>query len=94
MTFTLNISLELVQSLQAEAAQQGQVMSAIVSQLLEARYHGPVFTPERQAAWEAMLDSFSEGDAEEQRVSLDHLMHDLHEDRPGQRRVFGPGYNP
>lgn len=44
--------------------------------------------------WDALLDSFSEGEAEDHRETVEALARGLNEDRPGQRRVFGEGYNP
>jgi len=41
-----------------------------------------------------MIDSFREGDPEEQRACFEQLKKDLDEDRPGQRSVFGTGFNP
>ena len=42
----------------------------------------------------ALLDSFEEGDAEQQRRDLEALQEGLEEARPGQRRLFGEGVNP
>lgn len=49
---------------------------------------------ERQAATLAVLDSFMEQDEAEHKETLRVLRKALDEDRPGQRRVFGEGYNP
>jgi len=42
----------------------------------------------------ALLDSFAEGDPEQQRRELAELEAGIEESRPGQRRVFGEGFNP
>lgn len=42
----------------------------------------------------ALLDSFEEGDADQQRQDLKALQEGLEEARPGQRRLFGEGVNP
>lgn len=46
------------------------------------------------AAWNALLDSFDAGDAQDHRDTVATLAQALNEDRPGQRRVFGEGINP
>jgi len=50
--------------------------------------------PYNQAALIAALDSFDEGDAEEQRETLAYLKMAIDRDRPGQRSIFGEGINP
>lgn len=42
----------------------------------------------------AALESFEQGDAEEQRQTLKYLETAIDRDRPGQRRIFGTGLNP
>lgn len=42
----------------------------------------------------AALDGFERGDAEEQARTLNYLETAIDRDRPGQRRIFGPGTNP
>lgn len=42
----------------------------------------------------ALLDSFRAGDPEQQRQDLEALQAGLEEARPGQRRLFGEGFNP
>lgn len=54
----------------------------------------PVMTEEGRRAWKDFFDTLEDGDPEEQRETLAMLEKALDEDRPGQRRVFGPGYNP
>ena len=46
---------------------------------------------ERNARLIALLNSFEEGDAEQQRQDLAALQNGIEEARPGQRRVFGEG---
>ena len=57
-----------------------------------------VTEPEKQPydpqAAAAVLRSFLEQDEQEHRETLELLMRVVDEDRPGQRRVFGEGYNP
>lgn len=50
--------------------------------------------PYNPAGLVAALESFEQGDAEEQRQTLKYLETALDRDRPGQRRIFGPGINP
>lgn len=53
---------------------------------------------ERNAGAIALLRSWAKEDdpevIEDQRETLDYLKRAIDEDRPGQRRVFGEGYNP
>lgn len=42
----------------------------------------------------ALLDSFEGGDPEQQRQDLEALQAGLEKARPGQRRLFGEGFNP
>lgn len=103
MSITIDVAPDVERRIHLEAAQQGQDVPALVRGVLEERFGAPAprqggkpdfFSPESIAAWEAMIDSFSEGDEQEQRETLEWLQQHLDEDRPGQRRVFGPGYNP
>ena len=50
----------------------------------------PVMTKEGRRAWEEALDALEAGDVDEQRETLALLKKALDDDRPGQRRVFGP----
>lgn len=101
MSITIDVAPDVEQRIQIEAAQQGQDATVLLRRVMEERFGAPrpqakpdFFSPESIAAWEAMIDSFSEGDEREQRETLEWLRTHLDEDRPGQRRVFGPGYNP
>ena len=49
---------------------------------------------DRNARLIALLDSFDDGDPEQQRQDFDALQAGLDAARPGQRRLFGPGANP
>lgn len=50
--------------------------------------------PYNQAGLVAALESFEQGDAEEQRQTLKYLETAIDRDRPGQRRIFGSDLNP
>lgn len=103
MSITIDVAPDVEQRIQKEAAKQGQDVHALVRQVVEERFGtSPTpktriangWTEEQLADWNAMLDSFSEGEPEEQRASFEQLKRDLEEDRPGQRSVFGTGFNP
>lgn len=94
MTITIDVSPEAEIRLRAEAAQKGQDLDTYVGQVVTQRYHVPLMTEVGRRAWEAIFDELLEGDADEQRETLAILEKALDEDRPGQRRVFGPGMNP
>lgn len=49
---------------------------------------------DRNARLIALLDTFDDGDPEQQRQDFDALQAGLDDARPGQRRLFGPGVNP
>ena len=59
----------------------------------DTRYTQPRLS-ERSARLIALLDTFDEGDPEQQRQDFDALQAGLDDARPGQRRLFGPGVNP
>ncbi len=48
----------------------------------------------RNARLIALLDTFDAGDPEEQRRELAALQTGIEAARPGQRQVFGDGFNP
>lgn len=50
--------------------------------------------PYDPVAFIALLDSFDEGDPDEQKKTLEHLKVALDRNRPGQRSIFGEGVNP
>lgn len=94
MTITLDIPPEAEERLRAEAARHGQDVDTYVGQVFTQRYHVPLMTEEGRRAWREALDSMAEGDPDEQRETLALLEKNLNADRPGQRRIFGEGYNP
>lgn len=47
-----------------------------------------------QARLIALLDTFDAGDPEQQQRDLANLQSGIEEARPGQRQVFGDGFNP
>ncbi len=53
-----------------------------------------VAIPERNARLIALLDSFEQGDVDQQRQDFAALQAGVEEARPGQRQVFGEGFNP
>ena len=56
--------------------------------------HTPPSISDRNTRLIALLDSFDEGDPEQQRQDFVALQTGLDAARPGQRRLFGPGVNP
>ncbi len=53
-----------------------------------------VLRAKKNAGLVALLRSFSEGDAEQQKSDLAALQTGLEEARPGQRKLFSEGFNP
>ncbi len=106
MSIILNVAPEVEQRVEREAAEHGQDAATFLRRIVEERFGVPAqpsqasapkpdfFSEESIAAWQAMIDSFDEEDAEEQRATLTLLQQVVEEDRPGQRRVFSPGANP
>ncbi len=60
----------------------------------DIRHTAPPSIPERNARLIALLDTFDDGDPEQQRQDFDALQAGLDDARPGQRRLFGEGVNP
>ncbi len=89
MTITLELAPDQEEHLAAQASREGLTPVAYLKRLA-----GLEKSPAAPTAWEALLDSFEEGDEEDQRETLALLQRALEEDRPGQRRVFGSGFNP
>lgn len=84
MTIVLDLAPEQEARLRAEAALRGMTPAAYLKGLAN------LDTPSSEIAdWEAMLDSFEEGEAEDHRETLTLLQKSVDEDRPGQRRIFG-----
>lgn len=106
MSIILDVTPEVEQRVEREAAEHGQDAATFLRQYVEERFGAPAetdkpsmekpdfFSEKSISAWQAMVDSFGEGDPEEQRETLALLQKAIDADRPGQRRVFGPGYNP
>ncbi len=91
MTITIDVPSEIASQLSAEADRQGKDVPEVVQSLVAQRFTPRPYDP---AAMIALLDSFDEGDADEQRETLEYLMVAIDRDRPGQRSIFGEGINP
>jgi hypothetical protein len=91
MTVTIDISPEKEHRLLEKAANAGVAPLEYVSNLVEDDLDG---LSERQRAMLAVLDSFMEQDEQDHIDTMACLRKALNEDRPGQRRIFGEGYNP
>lgn len=91
MTITIDVSPEVARKLSAEADRLGEDVPDIVRGLVERQLAASPVRPYDPAA---ALDSFDEGDEQEQRETLDTLIEALDRDRPGQRSIFGQGVNP
>lgn len=92
MTIPINLPPDVADRLSRKAAQDGQDIPGYMRQIAlreAALWDAPTLT-----AWDALLDSFSGGDSEDHRETVETLARALNEDRPGQRRVFGAGVNP
>jgi hypothetical protein len=92
MTLMLDLTPDVDAAIREAARRKGRSPEQEASDALRSVFApGP---PINIVAWEAMLDSFTEGDAEDQRETLTILERAVDEDRPGQRRIFGEGFNP
>lgn len=105
MTLTLHLPPDTEEALAEAAEQQGTTPEQAAEQALRERFTPkskplpqwatpltrPPYDPAKALA---TLDSFDDGDAEEQRETLSVLMESIDRDRPGQRRIFGEGINP
>lgn len=99
MTITIDVPSEIAERLSAEAAQNGTEVPDVVQGLVRQHYvtRKPPRRPTRPydpVALKAVLESFEDGDAEEQRTTLEYLQVAIDRDRPGQRSIFGEGINP
>ena len=94
-TFTVDLPTEVAERLARKAARQGQDVSGLLRQpdAREAEAT-PIWDAATLAKWDALLDSFREGEEDDHRDTVSALAQALNEDRPGQRRVFGVGTNP
>ncbi len=93
MTITIELPPDIADSLTRRAAQTGQDVAGYVRQMAE-REATAVWDAPALAAWDALLDSFDAGEAEDHRETVATLAKALNDDRPGQRRVFGEGFSP
>lgn len=100
MTVTLDLPPHDEESLRQRATQEGleigdYLLSVVRRDADEARRRS---LTERNQAAIALLDKFANtdeyGTAEEQRETLEHLRDALDANRPGQRSIFGEGFNP
>lgn len=98
MSLTLDLPPEVEAALAEAARQQGTTPEHLAADRL-----GDLYTPSEKPsvtitpeiiAWEAMFDSFDQGNTEEQKKTIEFLKTALDRDRPGQRSIFGEGTNP
>lgn len=99
MTITIDVPAEIAERLSAEAAQEGKAVPEVVQGLVTEHYvnrrpSGRPIRPYDPAALMTLLDSFNDGDPEEQQTTLEYLKVAIDRDRPGQRSIFGEGINP
>lgn len=94
-TLTIDLPSDVAEKLARRAVQQGQDTAWLLRQLAEREaQRTALWDAPAMAEWNALLDSFSEGDEEDHRDTVAILAQALNDDRPGQRRVFGTGTNP
>lgn len=94
-TLTINLPSDVAEKLARKAVQRGQDAAGLLRQLAEREAQTPaLWDAPTMAEWNALLDSFSEGDEEDHRNTIATLAQALNDDRTGQRRVFGTGTNP
>ncbi len=82
--------------------QYGRILvdSADVARFQQARTHSAPPLAEtlpdthRAVTWQDLLKSFDADDEAEQRRTFEALRTAIDEDRPGQRSIFGTGFNP
>jgi predicted transcriptional regulator len=92
MTISVNLPADVAARLSEKAAQGGQDVAGYLQQL--AVRDAELWNPVQLAEWDALLDTFDEGSVEDHQETVAVLAHGLNEDRLGQRRIFGTGYNP
>lgn len=98
MTVTLELTPEVEDRLRLDAQEQGTDIQDYLQKYLAAlprmtgADYGRLFsrppTREEQEALSALLQSFDEGDAAEQRETLEYLKKALDEDRLSDRKLF------
>jgi hypothetical protein len=87
MTLTLQLSSELQQRLQVAANAQGVSVDAYAVRLLDEKLP----PPDKRDRAIALLRSWREqGDAAEQRETMEFLIKSLDEDRTSDRKLFPP----
>ena len=93
MTITVDLPPDVAARLsqKQKAAQGGQDVGGYVQQL--AVRDAGLWDAASLTAWDDLIDSFDAGDHEDHRDTIAALARGLNEDRPRQRRVFGPGHN-
>lgn len=91
MTITIDVSPEVARKLSVEADRLGEDVPGIMRGLVERQLAASPVRPYDPAV---ALDSFDEGDEQEQRETLDTPIEALDRDRPGRRSIFGQGVNP
>lgn len=94
MTITIDVPPDMAARLSTEADRQGKDVPEVVRGLLEQRSASRPVRAYNPVAFIAALDSFDEGDPDEQRKTLEYLKVAIDRDRPGQRSIFGEGINP
>lgn len=95
MTIIIQLPPEVEAQAAAQARAQGMELAQYLPTLIEQSL--PMQAQARaahNAATSALLDSFMEGDPQEHRETLEYLQQAMDEDRPGQRRLWGTGFNP
>jgi len=94
-TLTIDLPSDVAEKLARKAIQQGQDTAGLLRQLAEREAQTTaMWDAPTMAEWNALLDSFSDGDEQDHQDTVATLAQALNEDRPGQRRVFGAGTNP
>ncbi len=94
MTITIDVPPDMAARLSTEADRQGKDVPGVVRGFLKQRFAGRPVRAYDPAALAALIESFDEGDPEEQRTTLEYLKVAIDRDRPGQRSIFGEGINP
>ena len=86
MTLKIELTMELEQRLAREADRRGVPAETLTLDLLNQ--HLPA--EDRRAELVSLLQSWMEGDADEQRETGEYLLHSLDEDRLSDRKLFPP----
>lgn len=91
-SYLVDLPPDVAARLAQKAARGGQDVAGYMQQLA-ARDAG-LWDADSLTAWDALIDSFDKGEPEDHQATVAVLARGLNEDHPGQRRVFGTGYNP